>query len=507
MAWVEKYCRHSTGEWAGRPYILDPHARQFFEDLYGWRRAEDGSRLYRECFDAEARKNGKTTRAAAVGNILAFGDAEPSAQVYSIAGNKAQASIVFSEAKSMAAQSPELSRDLEIYKHVIFCPRTRSSFQPLASKASTQHGLNPHGVIGDEVHEWVGREQYDVMHTAVGARRQPFEYLITTAGSDLTSLCWEQWDYALKVRDGIHPDRAFLPIIYAASPGDDPADPATWAKANPNLGRTIKLEYLRERYARALLTPGAMSAFRRLHLNIWTEAADKWMPLAVWNDPANSAPFDENELIGRACYAGLDLAWKHDISALVLVFPPIEGDPRWYVVCRFFLPGRGITERAKRDRVPYDVWAAQKLLTLTPGDVTDFDALESEVHAIWDKFRPRTLGFDRFMAGPTINRLTEAGVDCVGVGQGFVSTALPMAELDRAVHARQFRHGGNPVLAWMASNVVVQTDPAGNMKPDKKRSIQRIDGIPATLNAMALAMSAKAETASPYERRGLIILR
>lgn len=507
VRWFEKHCRHSKGEWAGQLITLDPNHRQLIEDIWGWRRYEDGTRLYRAAFEAVGRKNAKTTVAAGIGLELAVADGEPGAEVYAAAASKEQAELCWREAWRMVGQSAELSRKCEPLAGSIYCPELMSFFKPLAAKAGTKHGLNPHGVIEDELHEWPDRELHDTLETAMGARRQPFRFSITTAGADMTSLCRQEWDYALKVRDGLHVDRSFLPVIFAADEKDDPADPATWRKANPNLGVTIKEAYLREKYEKALAQPGALNAFKRLHLNIWTEAHDKWMPPRVWNQASNAEAFDENDLIGRPCWAGLDLAWKHDVSALPVVFPPVAADPCWRVVCRFFLPEIGITERAKRDRVPYDQWAREGLLTLTPGDVTDFDVIEAEARALHAKFKFTALGFDRFMAGATINHLTESGIECVGVGQGFVSTALPMAELDRAAHAGQFRHGGNPILAWMACNVVAQTDPAGNMKPDKKRSIQRIDGIPATLNAMALALAAKADQRSPYENRGLIVLR
>lgn len=507
VAWVEKHCRHSTGEFAGKPYILDPNARQFFEDFYGWRRYEDGLRLYRECFDAEGRKNGKTTRAAAVGLALTIADNEPRGQVYAVAGNEAQASIVHNEAKAMIGQSPELYKCTEILAKAIYCPSQASIFKPLPSKASTQHGLNPHGVIGDEVHEWTGRDQYDVMHTAVGARRQPFEYYITTAGDDLTSLCWTMWDYARKVRDGIHNDRAFLPIIFEADPKDDPGDPATWAKANPNLGVSIKLDYLREKYERALLIPTEMAAFKRLHLNLWVSSSAKWMPVEIWNKDENKAPFDEDSLVGRECYFGLDLAWKQDITALIILFPPAAGDPAWRVICRFFVPDHEIVQRAKRDNVPYDVWAQQKLLTLTDGNVTDFDAVENAIFELGKKFSPKALGFDRLFAGQVINNLTARGMNCVEVGQGFMSTAMPMAEVERAAESGRFRHGGHPILGWMATNVVADIDKSGNKRPNKLKSHQRIDGIPATLNAMALALAGNGAAPNPYADKGILILR
>lgn len=477
------------------------------EDIWGWRRSEDGFRLYRTVFDAEPRKNGKSTKAAGIGCALTIGENEPGGEVYSIAGNEAQAGLVHKEAKLMVRQSPELFAQAEVLKKSILCHQTGTVWVPLPNNPENLHGLNPHAVIGDEVHAWKSREQYDVMSTAVGARRQPLEFYITTAGDNLQSLCWELWDYARKVRDGIHIDSSFLSVLFEASETDDPGDPATWAKCNPNLGVSIKFDYLQRAWAKAQSQPSAMSAFKRLHLNIWTEGADRWMPISVWNDGLNAAPIDEPALAGRPCYLGLDLAWKNDISALVAVFPPCEADSSWVVICRFFLPAAGLSERCKRDHVPYDVWAQNGLLTLTEGNVTDFTVVEAAAREMFDKYKAKKLGFDRLFAGATINSLTGAGYECVECGQGFMTTALPMAELDRSVHAKRFRHGGNKVYSWMASNVAVSRDPAGNMKPNKAKSTGRIDGIPATLNAMALALADRPQAPSPYAKRGLLILR
>lgn len=498
--WFESNLRHSKGEFAGKPFILSGWQKTDIENIWGWRREVDGTRLYRRVFKAIPRKNGKTTEAAGIGLALQVADGEPGAEVYSIAGNKDQARIVFDEALNMVSQSPNLSAGIEPLKTSLYCPKLRSVFRPLAGKSGTQHGLNPHGVIGDEVHAWKGRDQFDTMATALGARRQPLEYYITTAGDDLTSVCWELWDYAIKVRDGVIEDPEFLPIIYAADRDDDWTDPAIWAKANPNLGVSIKLDYIRARCEQAQRIVTQENAFRRLHLNQWTEQATRWLPMRDWNAPECAAPFNEDDLIGRYCVLALDLAWTRDLSALALVFPPCAKDPNWVFILRYFMPGDGIAQRAKSDFVPFDEWARRGLIKATEGNVTDFTIVEDEAREMIAKFTPAKVVFDRMFAGSLVNNLMNDGVECVAVGQGFLSMALPCAEFERAVLAHQVRHGGHEVLRWNAANVVVDQDPMGNMKPNHEKSRQSIDGVQAILTAMTLAIAgAPEETGSIYD--------
>ena len=501
----ESYLRHSTGEWAGRPFILDPWQRQIAEDLWGWRRA-NGSRLYRQAFVAVPRKNGKTTYAGGVALALTLADGEPGAQVYSIAGNKDQARIVFDEACNMVAQSPALSDKCEALRKWIYCPELGSFFAPLAARASNQHGKNPHGVIGDEVHAWKDREQFDVMRTALGARRQPLEFYITTAGHNRETLAWQLWKKALDVRAGISRDPYFLPVIFAADPSDDWQDPAIWAKANPGLGAQVSLDYIRAQCAAAKEDASHENPFKQLHLNLWTEQAIRWLSMEAWNSPENEKPFAEDDLIGRPCFMGLDLAWTRDLNAIALVFPPHGPDPAWRVIIRFFVPEDGLRLRAQRDFVPYDQWVAQGFMLATPGNVADFRAVLEEADALARKFKPNAIAFDPYMAGTVINELSERGLQCVGVRQGYLSMALPCAELERAVMSRTFRHGANPVLTWNASNVVVTRDERGNMKPDHRKSNERIDGLQAVLTAMALACDKAAAPRSVYEREGRRLL-
>lgn len=506
MFFFERYLRHSTGEWAGLPFKLDQAwQRRLTEDIWGWRRV-DGTRLYRRVLVALPRKNGKTTYAAGVANLLAFGEGEPRAQVFSIAGNQDQARIVFDEACAMVAQSPELSAEVEILKTSLYCAKLQSSFKPLAAKSRGLHGKNPHGVIGDELHEWQGRDTYDAMQSALGARREPLEFYITTAGHNQQSVCWELWSHALKVRDGIVDFPSLLPVIFAADPNDDWQDPATWAKANPGFGVQVKPEFIREKCAEAAQIATQENAFKQLHLNLWTQQAVRWIPMERWNDPANAAPFDENELIGRECYLGMDLANTRDLSALALVFPPCGADPQWRAVSRFLLPEDGLRLRVQRDFVPYDVWHRQGHLILTPGEVADFNAIEREAVALVEKFNPREVAFDPMFASGVVNNLMDRAVACVGVRQGFYSMAAPCAEFERAIIGRLFRHGAHPILTWNASNVVAARDERGCIKPDHKKSGERIDGVSAIVTAMARALVHR-ENTNPYTaERGLIVL-
>ena len=385
VRWIAHYCRHTVGAQAGRPFILTGWQADLVRQIFGWKRT-DGTRRYRIVWLEVGRKNGKTTFAAAIAAYLTIADGEPAAQVYSIAGNAEQARLVFDDATRMVLANPELHAPpgpVEVFKTALYVPKTGSSFKPLTGKAATKHGLNPSAVVGDEVHVWKDREQYDVMQTAVGARRQPLQIYITTAGYDRNSICWELHDTAVKVRDGVLDLPYFLPVIYAADPEDDWTDPAIWRKANPNLGVSISEEYLAEQCAAAKAVPAQENVFKRLHLNIWTDAASRWLHTADWDAGAAIplTPEALQTLDGAACYSGLDLARVSDLSALAHWFPP--GNPlapeHWVVLSRFWCPEDDITRRSKALRAPYDVWAREGFIATTPGNTTDFAFIEQAI--------------------------------------------------------------------------------------------------------------------------------
>jgi phage terminase large subunit-like protein len=481
VGFFETMLVHTKGEWAGEHFVLQPWQRSIVRDVFGWKRA-DGTRRYRRVYIEVPRKNGKSTLAAGLALYLLYADGEPGAEVYSAAADRDQAAIVFEQAKAMVELEPTLRAVSEIYRRSIVFTREGRSYKVLSADAPTKHGLNAHGIIFDELHAQPGRELWDVLTTSIGARRQPIVVAITTAGWDRNSVCWELHDYAIKVRDGVIPDDSFLPVIYAAGEEDDWTDPQVWKQANPSFGITVKREYLEAECERAKASPAYQNTFRRLHLNQWTQQADRWIDLGVWDKNAG-APGDPPA--GASCYAGLDLSSTTDVSALVLLFP--EPENRYRTVCRFWVPANGLRARCLRDRVPYDAWERDGLIELTPGDVVDYDVIRARLGELGKRYDIRELVIDRWNATQLSSQLLGDGFTVVAFGQGFASMSGPTKELMTVLLGRRLAHGGNAVLRWMAANVAVQQDAAGNLKPDKATSTGRIDGIVALIMALGRA--------------------
>lgn len=499
VAFFAECLRHTTGEWRGEPFVLaDWQADQIVRPLFGWKRA-DGTRRYRTAFIAVPRKAGKTTLAAGLALYAAYADGEPGAQVINAAADREQARLCFDVAKQMVESEPELLARSEVYKNAITIPESGSSYRVLSSEAFTKHGLNCHFIGADELHCWPGRELWDTLVTSTGARRQPLTVVTTTAGYDRHSLCFELWDHARKVRDGIIRDDSFLPVLFEAGEEDDWKDPATWQKAHPGYGITVKREYFEQECAKAQATPAYENSFRRLLLNQWTEADVRWIGLDAWDGCKGELP----DLTGAECWGGLDLASTTDISALVLAFP--VGD-KLVLVPHFWVPEDRMSERVRRDRVPYDQWAAKGLLRTTRGAVTDYDQIRADIGELAELYRIREIAFDRWNASQITTQLAGDGLEMVGFGQGFASMSGPAKELDRRIVGRELLHSGHPVLRWMASNVAIEMDPAGNIKPSKKKSTERIDGIVAACMAVGRWQQAEAAPVDPYASRGLVFV-
>lgn len=491
-AFLRENVQHVKGEWAGRPFVPLPwQSERIIRPLFGWQRP-DGTRRYRSCFVAIPRKNGKSTLAAPIALLLLFADREAGAEVYSAAADRFQAAIVFDMAKQMVEASPALRKRCRIFKRSIEVPATGSVYHVLSADAATKHGLNASGIIFDELHAQPSRELWDVLTTSTGARRQPIVFAITTAGYGRESICREVWDYALKVRDGIVEDDAFLPVIFAADPAADWREQATWAAANPSLGATIKPEYLEQECARAREVPAYENTFKRLHLNLWTEADSRWLNSEAWDACAGAV--DAEALVGRECYAGLDLSTTTDLSALALFFPA-HGDEPAQVLPFFWVPEDGMAERVRRDRVPYDVWARQGHIEATSGNVVDYDLIRQRLHELAARYQIREVGYDPWNATQLATQLLADGVPMVPVRQGFGSLTGPTKELERLVTGRALAHGGHPVLRWCANNVTVTQDAAGNVKPDKGKSTERIDGVVALIIAISRALVCGGESA------------
>ena len=491
--------RHVKGEWAGRPFTLEPWQRDLvIRPLFGTLR-DDGSRQYRRAYVEIPRKNGKSTLSAGIALKLLCADREPGAEVYSAAADRDQARIVFETAKEIVMNSPQLSALCKPYKYSIVVPKTGSSYKVLSAEAYSKHGLNAHGIIFDELHAQPNRELWDVLTTSTGARRQPLVVAITTAGHDHNSICYEQHEYALKVLAGIIEDPTFLAVIFAAGPDDDWRDPRVWAKANPSLGATIKAEYIEAECKRAIEVPGYQNTFRRLHLNQWTEQDVRWLPMDAWDECGEA--FDPADLEGQECFGGLDLALTKDLSALELAFPQDDGTVK--VLSYFWVPEENARQRGDRDRVPYPLWIQQGLITATPGNITDFDRIREDIRELGERFNIREIAYDRWRATQLVTQLTGDGFTMVPLGQGFASLTAPSRELEKLVIGKRLRHGGNPVLRWMASNVAAETDAAGNIKPSKKRSTERIDGIVALIMALSRMIVQPEVPESVYMHRGI----
>jgi phage terminase large subunit-like protein len=506
----ETYLRHSKGEWAGKPFRLEPWQRDLLRCAFGTKRVADGLRRYRKVYVEVPRKNGKSTLAAGVGLYLTLADSEHGAEVYSAAADRQQASIVFDEAKRMVNASPGLKEVAEVYKKAIFAPHTNSGYQAIASLPDNQHGLNAHGIIFDELHVQPSDELYNVLSTSMGARRQPMFWMFTTAGWDRESFCYAVHEHALRVQNQETKDDEFLPCVFGADHEDDWRDEATWKKANPNYGVSLKPHYFKHTVAEAENLPRLQNAVKRLNLNIWTDQEVLWMPLETWD--ACDAPLPD--LTGKPCWVGLDLSSRKDITAVVAVFkrpaPALDdgtgGGFVYSIVPRFFVPEEGLREREHADKVPYRAWVEQGLMTATPGNIIDYSFIRAAVDQFARQYDVREVAYDPWGATQLALELQDGGLTCVEFRQGFKSMSEPMKLLEDLVLTRRIEHGGNPVLRWMIGNVEVVEDAAGNVKPTKrKKSTRRIDGVVATLEGVGRASVAKDDT-SPYETRGVTVV-
>lgn len=472
---------HIEGELAGKPFVLQPWQVAHVGCAFGWKRP-DGRRRYREVFDFEPRKNGKTAKVGGLINLVAFCDDEPGAQIYSAASERDQAALVYRQAKGMVLANPQMEAASKIYTTFKSIEYPNGVvYKALSAEADSKHGFNTHFVVVDELHAQPDRELVDVLVTSTGSRRQPLIWYITTSDFNRPSICNEKYDYACKVRDGIIDDPYFLPVIYEAKP-DDPWDsPETWKKANPNLGVSVSLEYLERECQRAKEIIAYENTFRRLHLNQRTETDVRAIQMEQWD--ACTGAVDAKLLAGRECYAGLDLASTTDLAAFVLFFP--EGNS---VLPFFWAPKESARQRERRDRVPYEAWAKQGFLKLTEGNVIDYDVIRKDINDLGKQFDIRQIAADRWNASQIITQLQGDGFEVVAFGQGFASMTAPTKELLRLVADGKLAHGKHQVLRWMASNLATETDAAGNLKPSKKKSTERIDGQVALIMSLGVAM-------------------
>jgi len=489
---------HTIGEYAGKKFILeDWQWNDIIKPLYGTLNP-DGSRQYRTCLIFVARKNGKTELAAPLTLYHLFADHEIGGQIYSAATEKDQASLVFDVAAEMVRKNNSLSRKCKIIdsRKRIVNYRHNSFYRAIPVNAPASWGYNTSLVIYDELHAAANRELFDVLSTSGGARRQPLLIIISTAGFDKNSILYEQYSYAKKIIKGVVEDKTFLAVIYELDKEDDWRVEKNWYKANPALGSFRKLDEMQTLYNKAKENPALINTFKRYYLNIWTAQETQWIPVEKWDRCPSQ--FDTEEVEGKICYGGLDLSSTTDLTAFSLVFP--EGHK---ILTHFFIPKERMIEIEKRDRVPYSLWVEQGYVTATEGNVIDYEFIKAHIEKCLETYQVKEIAYDRWNADYLVQRLIADGyVEMIPVGMGYASMNAPTKYLESLILDKKLNHGGNPVLRWNMSNVMVKTDPAGNIKPDKEKSTQKIDGIVSIILALDGVIRNK-DTSSIYEKEGV----
>jgi phage terminase large subunit-like protein len=498
---------HTKGTWAGKPFLLIDWQEQIIRDVFGTLKPS-GYRQFNTAYIEIPKKNGKSELAAAVALLLTCGDNEERAEVYGCAADRQQASIVFEVAKDMVTMCPALAKRVKILasqKRLVYLP-TGSYYQVLSADVANKHGFNTHGVIFDELHTQPNRRLFDVMTKGSGdARMQPLYFLITTAGDNTNSICWEVHSKAKDILDGRKTDPTFYPVIYGTEENDSWIDPKVWKKANPSLGITVGIDKVKVACESAQQNPAEENAFRQLRLNQWVKQAIRWMPMDAWNKCAFSV--DPKSLEGRICYGGLDLSSSTDITAFVLVFPPLDETDKYVILPFFWIPEENIDLRVRRDHVNYDLWEKQGCLLTTEGNVVHYGFIETFIEQLGKVYNIREIAFDRWGAVQMVQNLEGMGFTVVPFGQGFKDMSPPTKELMKLTLEQRIVHGGQPVLRWMMDNIYIRTDPAGNIKPDKEKSTEKIDGVVATIMALDRALrNGGGENESVYDGRGLFIL-
>lgn len=493
---IQKYIHHVKGERAGELIKLEDWQKEdILKPAFGIKK-RDGLRRFRTVYVEIPRKNSKSTLGAGIALYLILADGEKGAEVYSAAGDREQARIIFDIASGMVMSEPELSKRLQSYQFTIKSKTSMNFYRVISAEHRTKMGFNASGIIFDELHVQPNRDLWDTLQTAKGARRQPITFAFTTAGYDKESICYEIHDKAMKIKEGIMEEETFLPIIYRADEDDNIYDEAVWRKANPGFGTIVKADYIREQLAVVKNEPSFESTFRRLHLNQWVGSEFTWIPDNVWMNC--NEKFEAEQ--ASECYAGLDLSSTRDITALVLFF---RGDKHG-ILPFFFVPEDTVIEKTKRENIHYRQWVDAGLIFATPGNVVDYDFVKAKIIELGQIYNIRSIAYDRWGATKLVLELQQEGLPLNPFGQGYASMSRPVKELEKLIYGKEVSHSGNSVLRWMVSNVMIVKDPADNYKIDKSRSKDKVDGIVALVMAIGEWIADNIETTSIYEERGII---
>lgn len=491
---------HIKGKWAGSLIVLQPWQIFILTTLFGWINKQTGNRRFRISHIEVARKNGKSLISSAVALYMLCADGEMGAEIYSAATNRDQAKIVFSVAQEMARKSPDLREafGLQVLAHSCVIHDTASKFEALSADANSLDGLNTHLGVIDELHAHRTRKVYDVIQTSLGARAQPLLFVITTAGFDLSGVCYEKHNYAKKVLEGTFVDESFFPIIYTLDEEDDWRDPKNWIKANPNLEAAGLAESLEIESKQAIAVASNETNYLTKRLNVWVNAGQSWMPVWRWNQCADNN-LNIMDFAGMPCIIAADLARKIDMAALSIVFYD-EKTTNYYTFFKYYLPEETILGSSNSQ---YSGWVKQGRLTETGGATIDFDWIENDIKWLSETFRVMEFAYDPYQASQLSQNLAAEGHVVVEMRQAVQHISEPMKELESLIYSKRLYHDGCPIAEWMISNVVAKFDRNENMMPDKERGENKIDGIIALIMAIGRWIKRDKDVPSVYETRGL----
>ena len=505
IAFIQRHVKHIKGEKGGKPFLLEPFQKKIIRDLFGWKHKDTGLRRFRTAYICLPRKNGKSTLVSAIALYMLIADGEKSAECIIAAGDRQQAGIIFDVASDMCRIDPKLAEHTKVYKSSIMHEKSLSSLKAISSEASTKFGYNCSFIAVDEYFIQKDTALVDALTTSVAARTQPLTIFITTAGYDKESPCYKTQQYGEKVEEGIIKDDTFYNCVFKAPDDMDFMSEEAWRLANPALeSGVVKIDYLRNEAAKADKVVSYENTFRMLHLNQWVSNESKWLSDKQWN-ACDISPARLEDFRGQPCYAGLDLASVRDLSAFVLIFPE---DDRYTVIPIFFAPKDTAFVRSRRDGVDYIGWAKEGYMELTDGDVTDYNFIKAKILEIAEIVNLKEIAYDRWNSSQLIIDLADKlGEDrLTPYGQGFASLSTPCKELERLVLAKQINHAGHPVLRWNVSNISIKSDPAGNIKFDKSKSTEKIDGAVALVMALGNYLNNGGGEESNYDDRGIIFL-
>ena len=492
--------KHTKGEWAGQRFKLEPWQQFIIWNIFGWKLA-DGTRRFRYVYIEIARKNGKTALSAGIGLYMLFADGESRPEVYSAATVKDQAKICFADAVEIV-KATDLKNYLTPYRNSIVYELKGGTFKPLSSDYGTHDGLNPSCGIIDEFHAHKDSGMFDVIKSAFGARRQPLMFIITTAGFNKSGACYAYRDNVIKILRGINQDDTLFGMIYTLDKNEEWDIPKMWVKSNPNLGVSLSVDYLAGEIKDAKNRPEAVRNVMTKNVNLWVDAEKTWILDEKWMQCVGSTTLEY--LRDCDCWGGLDLSNVSDITAFVLLFN--END-KFQLLPFFWIPEEKMLEKVRKENINYDHWIREGFVKVTPGNVTDYDFVQADIIRIIADYNLKSTAYDRWNSSQTIINLTDEGLAFNPFGQGYGSMSAPTKQFEALVLSERIEHFCNPVLRWMLSSTLVKTDPAGNVKPDKEKSTQKIDGIVSSIMALGEWMTAQADDESnPYNDRGLLTL-